>query len=166
MAFADLADGTSVFIDANIFVYAFAPDPVLGTVCTQLLERIEQGRLKGYTSSHVLSDTAHRLMTLEACATFSWPYTGIASRMQRHSAEIQKLGKFRTAIESVIAIHVQVIPVTSQHILSATALSQRLGILTNDAVVVSVMLENSLSHLASHDADFDRVPDVIRVSPV
>jgi hypothetical protein len=30
MTFASIANGTAVFVDANIFVYSFGPDPQLG----------------------------------------------------------------------------------------------------------------------------------------
>lgn len=36
MIFADLAAGDSVFLDANTFIYHFAPDPTLGPSCSQL----------------------------------------------------------------------------------------------------------------------------------
>ena len=57
MNFADIPSGASVFVDANVFVYDFAPDPQYGPPCRELMERIELG------------DVAHRLMTLEACQT-------------------------------------------------------------------------------------------------
>jgi predicted nucleic acid-binding protein len=34
MKFADLAPGDAVFVDANVFVYHFAPEPVTG-LCQQ-----------------------------------------------------------------------------------------------------------------------------------
>ena len=70
MIFADVPAGESVFIDANVFVYDFGPDPVFGLPCRALLERVEQGDLKGYISAHVLHEAAHGLMTVEACQTF------------------------------------------------------------------------------------------------
>jgi len=66
MTFADIPSGQSVFVDANPFVYALVPDPVFGPPSVQLLERIEHRDIQGFTSSAVLSDVAHRLMTLEA----------------------------------------------------------------------------------------------------
>jgi predicted nucleic acid-binding protein len=58
MKLADIPSGEAVFVDANLFVYAFAPDPVFGPLCQQLLERIEQQNLQGFTSSDVLCDVA------------------------------------------------------------------------------------------------------------
>lgn len=50
-------------------------------------------------------------------------------------------------------------------IFTAAALSQQIGLLTNDGLVVAVMQSNGLTKLASNDADFDRVPGVTRYGP-
>jgi predicted nucleic acid-binding protein len=70
MTFADLPAGASVFLDANTLIYHFEPHPQFGPACTKLVERIENQELEGFTSTHVLAEMTHRLMTLEACATF------------------------------------------------------------------------------------------------
>jgi predicted nucleic acid-binding protein len=49
---------------------------------------------------------------------------------------------------------------------AAAGISQAFGLLTNDALIVAVMQANSLSYLASNDADFDRVPGLTRYAPV
>lgn len=82
MTFSDIPAGASVLVDANTLVYHFQPHPVLGAACTALIERIERHDLDGFTTTHVLAETAHRLMTLEACMLFGWPYPGIAQRLR------------------------------------------------------------------------------------
>ena len=166
MKLADLASGSAVFVDANIFVYAFAPDPQFGASCSQLLERIEHHDLQGISSTHVMSDVAHRLMTLEACATFGWPYAGIAQRLNRHPADVQKLNRFRTALEAIIAVGVQAIPVLPRHVVAAATESQQHGLLSNDALIVALMLEHRLSQIASNDTDFDGVAGIQRFEAV
>jgi len=78
MTFADLPAGAAVFLDANTFVYHFIADPSYGAACTSLLERLERQEIEGWTSPHILAEVSHRLMTIEACAMFGWPYQGIA----------------------------------------------------------------------------------------
>src|SRR5262249_8072568 len=97
MIFSDIPPGTAVFVDANIFVYHFLPHPILGPPCTDLLDQIENKQLIGFTSAAVLSDIAHRLMTLEANQLLSWPLTGIAQKLKRHPPEIQQLNRNRQA---------------------------------------------------------------------
>lgn len=52
MTFDDIPSGESVFLDANVFVYEFGPDPVFGIASQNLLERIEDGDLRGFCSTH------------------------------------------------------------------------------------------------------------------
>src|SRR5438132_827455 len=108
MIFADLAGGDSVFVDANSFIYHFSPDPVLGPPCSQLLQRIENQELVGFTSIHVLGEVLHKLMTVEANARFGWPFAGMANRLRRHPAEVQQLTAYRMALDQVGQSRVQV----------------------------------------------------------
>ena len=44
--------------------------------------------------------------------------------------------------------------------------SQRIGLLSGDALIVATMQTYGLIHLASHDADFDRVGGLTRYAPL
>ena len=165
MTFADLAAAVAVFLDANTIVYHFSRHSRYGTACTGLLERIARKELVGSTSSHVLSEVAHRLMTLEATDRYGWPYAGIAQRLRRHPAEVQALTRFRQAVDEVPRYGIQVLAVPPPLIHAATERSQRYGLLHNDALIVAVMQANGLNNLASQDADFDRVPGLVRYAP-
>jgi predicted nucleic acid-binding protein len=165
VTFADIPSGSSVFLDANILVYHFVPDPVFGPLCRDLLDRISQREVSGLTSSHVLTNVAHRLMTIEATAKFGWPMKGIAYRLQQRPADLQTLTDFRQSVEDVPTFGVQVLSVQLSHVVSAAELSQQHGLLSGDALLVAVMQSHGLTHLASHDADFDRVPGFTRYVP-
>ena len=164
MIFTDLAAGASLFVDTNTLVYHFQPHAVLGQAATDLLERIENQEITGFTSTHVLDRIAH-VMTLEACALFGWPYVGIAQRLRQHPAQVQTLSRFRLALQEVPRYGIHVLTVPAALIDAAAAISQQTGLLANDALIVSLMQANGLTNLASHDADFDRVPGIIRYSP-
>lgn len=165
MIFADIPPHTRVFIDANTFIYHFAPHPLLQAPCQQFLERVCQNDVSGFTSTHVLSNVAHRRMTLEAMAAFGWPAAGIVYRLQRQSAQIRRLTAFRQSIEEVPALGIQVLPVAGDHVLAAVEISQRNGLLCGDALVVAMMRAHGLTHLASHDADFDCEAGLTRYAP-
>lgn len=165
MRFDEIPGGASVFVDANVFIYAFAADAKLGTPCVDLLERIEIGELAGCISASVLSEVAHRLMTLEACEAFGWSYSGIAQRLRQHLDQIPKLHRFRDALGEIAAIGMTIYSIADRDVLRAAELSQMHGLLSNDALVVSVMESHSITHFASNDADFDRVNWLTRYSP-
>jgi predicted nucleic acid-binding protein len=165
MTLADVPAGAALFLDANILVYHFAPEPAFGPDCDSLIRRIEMGELSGLTSTHVLSETAHRLMATEAIALFGWPYAGIARRLKGHAAEVQKLTAFRRALQTVVASKINVLSITPALVLAAATVSQQTGLLSNDALIVAVMQGHGLTNLASNDADFDRVPGLTRYAP-
>lgn len=166
MTFADLAVGVPVFLDANVLVYHFSADPVLGPSCNALMRHIDAGEIDGFTSAHVLSEAAHRLMAIEASATFGWPFAGMVRRLRKHSAEVRTLAGFQRAVQTVISSRVQVVSVTPGLVLEGTIISRQTGLLSNDALIVAAMHAHRLTNLASHDSDFDRVPGLVRYAPV
>lgn len=165
MTFADIPAGESVFIDANTFVYHFLPEPRLGPACRDLLERFARQELLGFSSAHVVSNVAHRMMTLEAVDRFGWPMTAIAQRLQRHPQEVRQLSRFRQAVDEIPLFGIQVLPITMGLASAAADLSQQFGLLSGDALIVAAMRKQGIQHLASHDVDFDRVPGLVRYAP-
>lgn len=90
MNFGDLAGGEKVFLDANTLHPAFGP------ACHDLIDRIERQDLLGFTSTHILTEVAHRLMTIEAAAVHGWS-SKVRERLQNNPAALQRLTHFRTA---------------------------------------------------------------------
>jgi predicted nucleic acid-binding protein len=165
MNFAAIGAGSSVFLDANVLVYHFTNEPNYGAACTDLMRRIEQGQINGFVSAHVLSDTAHRLMTVEAMQLNGWRQAALASRLRKHHTEIARLTLHRQSIAAIAKLRLQVLPITQSLIESATGLSVQHELLMGDALIVAVMQAHGLVHLASRDADFDRVPGITRYEP-
>jgi predicted nucleic acid-binding protein len=165
MTFGDIPISASVFLDANTFVYHYSQHPLLARPSTDLLERLERRELQGFTSADVLSDVSHRLMVLEAATVFAWTGAGITRRLRRHPDEIQKLTRFQQSIHAIAGFGIEIVPITASLVEAATTISRRAGLLSGDALIVAVMQSEGLTHLASHDADFDRVPGIIRYAP-
>lgn len=165
MTFADLVTGDTVFVDANTLIHLFQPHPQLGPFSHQLIQRIDNQDLAGFTSSHVVSEVCHRLMTIEANHVLGWPISGIGNRLRTNPHEVQKLSLFRRAVEQIAQSRLQLLSVTPTVLIAAVALCQQVGLLTNDAVSVALMRANGLTRIASHDADFDRVPALTRYAP-
>ena len=102
MTFSQIGTGGSIFLDANVLVYHFEPHAVYGPMCSQLLARIEQQNLVGFTSTHVLSEVAHRLMMVEASGLPGWGVSKVKQRLQKHPSVVQSLTRFRAAVETVL----------------------------------------------------------------
>jgi predicted nucleic acid-binding protein len=166
MTFAAIPSGESVYLDANVFVYWLGPDPTFGDACARLAERVEKNDIVGYISANDLSDVAHRLMTLEACATFGVPYARGAARLRRKPDDIRQLIRFRHALDAIAKIGVRILDVTGSDVVNAADASRLHGLLSGDGLIVALMRKHGLTALASNDADFDRVPGIVRYSPI
>jgi len=165
MIFTDLNDGESIFLDANILVYHFSPHPIFGHSCNELVCRIENQSVLGYTSTAVLSEVAHHLMTFEASKVFGWS-TKVVQRLRRDPTAVQRLVTFHDAIRKVPHLGIRVLTVPDSLIETAARVSRQTGLLTNDALIVAIMQANGLMNLASNDDDFDRVPGITRYQPL
>ena len=104
-------------------------------------------------------------MTFEAISRFGWPEAGIASRLKRHHTEIRNLNRHRQAIDEIAAFGIHVIPITQRLVAAAAFVSPQHELLSGDALIVAVMQANGLTNIASHDAEFDRVPGLTRYAP-
>jgi predicted nucleic acid-binding protein len=104
-------------------------------------------------------------MTLEAMHVFGLPARGIAAQLRQHPAEVQKLTRYWQAVDLVAQMGIQVVPIDLPLVAAATAHSRQHGLLTGDALIVAVMQAHGLTHLASNDTDFDRVPGLTRYAP-
>jgi predicted nucleic acid-binding protein len=166
MTFADLQSGEAIFVDANTLIYHFTNHSKYGAACTALVERIEFKEIHGFTSSHCLSDVAHRIMTIEAMGRLGWPVSGLAARLKKHRGEIPKLGLYQQATAKVAQLGIQVLPLSGALVLDATNFSQQFELLTGDALIVATMHQQGLTKLASEDADFDRVLGLTRYASV
>ncbi len=166
MTFDQIPAAAAVFLDANTLVYHFTNHPTFGRPCTQLLKRIEHQQHVGSVSTHVLSEMAHRLMTLEALDRFGWQPAGIATRLRKHHIEIPRLTLHVQAVAQIPLLGIQTVAITPPLVEAATLVSRQHELLMGDALVVAVMQSQGLSHLASNDADFDRVPGLTRYEPI
>jgi predicted nucleic acid-binding protein len=83
-----LPAGATVFLDASVLIHHFEPNAAFGAAATVFLERIENQELNGVTATHVVSEVAHRLMTIEAMQAFGWKSAGIALRLRNRGTEL------------------------------------------------------------------------------
>src|SRR4051794_13143079 len=149
MTLADIPAGTTVFVDANILLFALTNHPVYGAACETFLDRVENQEITAITSTHILGEVVHRIMTIEACDRFGWPMQGIANRLRRHPTEVQQLTRPRQVLDEIIAARVIALGIAPPHVSLAVDLSRQTGLLYGDAMIVAVMRDQGLTLLAS-----------------
>lgn len=142
----------------NIFYYHYVEAPPFSEPCTTFLERAAAGDIEIYTSLHVLAEAIHKVMIAEAEQTFGRSRAGLVNWLRHDQGRIAELDAFRQAAADLAATGLRLLPADLTDLIEASRLSARLGLLTNDAMVLALMGRHSLTNLVTNDDDFDGHP--------
>ena len=146
------------FVDANIFLFTIWDDDLYGLSCKEFLNRVEAGKLKGYTSVVVLDEVFHRLMLAELYIRFSILPRKASSTV--HSRP-ELLSKLETCFEDVIALHqvshLTILPIDGELQKMAVQLSRKHKLLSHDALHTACCEKMEIDNIATLDRDFERV---------
>jgi len=152
-----LPSGVSVFIDTNVFLYhLFGARPS----CREFFLRIKRRDLRGVTSTVVLGEVLHQLMLSEVGERHATTSGGALRLLRRHPELIATLTKSFDAMHEITTWGLRVLPVRGGDVPMALECCRRFHLLTNDALIVATMRAHRLTHLASNDRDFTRVPGI------
>ena len=160
MMLRDVPNGVQCFVDANIFCYHLIATPNLSDECSDFLERVEHRQVVGVTSVAALAEATHKVMLTEALARYNLAHKGLAHYLQRHPDLLASLDEHKKIVAIIRALNVQVEEVSVDILEAGAELSSQLGLLTNDAITVAIMQNLGLTHLATNDNNFDRVPGI------
>lgn len=129
-----------IFIDSNVPMYLIGRDHPLKSQAERLLEAAIQGGERLVTSAEVLQEILHRYVAID-----------------RRDA-------IQPAFDALIGVVDEVVPVEEADVLRARDLVIRTKVLSaRDALHVAVMLGQGISRIISFDADFDRIPGIVRI---
>lgn len=162
----DLPDRTEVFIDANIFVYHFSGPTEYTDFCSRFLQRIEEGRLSGFTSTLVLAETLHRLMIIEATTKLQIVPKAAIRHLKTHPLEVKKLTTHLTVPDKIQTLGIKILSLDVADVLTSNEIKKEYGLLTNDAINLAVMRRHHLKSIGTNDPDFERVDDLVVWKPV
>lgn len=159
MRLRDVAPGSDIFIDANIFIYHFTGN---SAECSDFLTRCEEGELKGVTSTIVTAEVMHRLMLVEAEFKKLARAPHILRKLTERPEIAGRLTDYFAAVQAIFEIGIKVYPLTAELILNSQAIRARHGLMVNDSLIAATMGEAGIEALATNDDGFSRV-DWIRV---
>lgn len=166
MILSDIEDRTTIFIDANIFVYYFSENSRFNPSCTEFIERIEKGELQGISSASVVQETTHRIMMEEASLALpDVKGKDIIKYLKSHSETVEKLEINREVPDRIDLLKIKIVPIDMGIIKRSQQLKARYGLLSNDALMLQVMKDSNISRLASNDSDFERVDFITIYKP-
>jgi len=153
----DIRDGEAVLIDANILVYHRVNTPRLTDAVIRFLERVEQKRVAGYTTTALVAEAVHKIMLVEASQAQGLPASGIVARLKKQP-ELVKAVAHKEITSEIVRMGIAIEVVTPELLTCAEALFARYGLLTNDSITLAAMARLGLTHIATNDDDFDTVP--------
>lgn len=158
-----LPRGAHVFLDANIFLYHVLEGR---PSCAALFRRAQAKEIHAITSAIVLAEVAHRLMLAEIVQRCSLASSrGARNLLRRRPEHVALCTATNHFLHQVRRLGVRVLPLGWRELAMVPDLSRRYRLLTNDALIVATMTRYRLTHLASNDADFERVHDLMIWKP-
>lgn len=162
MTLPEVPEGSAVFIDANVFVYHFVG---ASPQCTALLARCEASEIRGVTSVLVLAEVAHRLMMIEAVQRKLVSAGNVARKLARRSELVRQLTVYESSIQAISSMGVEILALTEAMILLGLGYQRRYGLLTNDSLIVTTMVQQGLRLLATADRRLAMVRELEIAAP-
>ncbi len=132
MTLAGIPEGSTVFIDANVFVYHFVG---ASAQCTALLARCETSEVRGSTSALVLAEVAHRLMMIEAVKRRVVSSGNVARKLAGRPELVRQLTIYEASIQAISSMGVEIMALTEVTIQLGLRHQRRYGLLTNDSLL-------------------------------
>lgn len=154
----DIPAGETIFLDSTILHYAFVGFPVATPQCVEILRRVTKAELGGCLTVPVLNDAVHKIMCSEAKERFDQPRAGLVGWLKANPDRTRELTHAVEVLRLVEAMPITLLPVDLAALIDAQEAVQAHGLLASDALIVAMMRRHGVTHLATNDDDFDRVP--------
>ena len=158
---AKLPAGIDIFLDANIFIYAFGGQ---SQQCLDVLSRCAREEVYGITTIKVINEVTHRLMLAEAIAT------GVIRRERAQDLKgktdaIRQLRQYWVHVGKIFSLNILILKPDEARLYRGQTMRSRHGLLTTDSLILAAMDEYGIDRLASRDRDFDDVASLTVYKP-
>lgn len=150
----DIPDGTVVFVDANILLYHFTG---VSAECSQLLTRCEKGEVTGLTGMHILLETLHRLMMVEAVVKRLVSPGNVARKLRERPEVVAQLSQSEEQAEVVLRMGLRIMPLDEDILAASRAFRSSYGLMVNDSVTAAMARREGVETIATSDRDFLRI---------
>jgi predicted nucleic acid-binding protein len=166
MFLSDLEDGSSIFIDANIFIYHFSKESKLNSDCSNFLERVEGRKINGFTSIAIIQEVTHRMMILEAVTILpEMKGKDLVKYLKAHPDVVKKLVKHQSIPTKIALFNISIISPAIDTIERSQQMKRGYGVLSNDGLSLQIIEDLKINNLASNDSDFERVDFITLYKP-
>jgi len=157
----DILNGSRVFVDANIILYALDHK---SPACRQFLARCETRAVEGMVTSVTIAEIAHRRMVEEARAN-GLVGSNPARALARRPDLIRQLRVYAQDVRDLLGGELNVEAVRSEDFYVALEFQRQYGLLTNDSLNLAAAKRLGIHEVATADANFDAVQGLIVYRP-
>ncbi len=144
-----------VFVDTNIFVYALAKNHRYKHICKEILSKINDGEIIGFTSSTVINELFHATLIGEVKKKYG--DIDVIHFIKEHPEVISECSLAYSALDDVFDSTVVILPLTLEVLQYAKTFSKKYNLLFSDAIHAASCKVYRIRNIATNDSDFDRV---------
>jgi len=91
---------------------------------------------------------------------------GLVKYLKTHYEVVKNLAINREVPSKIVRLNVEIVPADIKIIEKSQLMKIQYGFLSNDALVLQVMKDFNIAHLASNDSDFERVDFITLYKPL
>lgn len=159
-----------IFTDTNIFVCHQGAHPAFGPDCRDFLDRVESGHVQAVTTDVVVNEVTYiaqiqRAANLLGTANRSVIHAQMAADAALAAECWIAAEQFLNLLDALQRGGLTVINVELPHYRAACPIGSQFHCFVSDATHIVIYQHLGLEHIASSDADFDRVPFLTRWEP-
>ena len=154
---------TTVFIDANIFLYEIFDHWKYNSSCRKFLDCVNSGEYSGVISVLICNEVFHRVMIAEVVEQYNIEPKYAVKHLKKNWEIMKRLNKAWDVIVNIRQIkNLKIVEIDIEVLEFALGYSKKYGLLSNDAIHLATMEKYGLTNIATNDSDFERV-DWIKV---
>ena len=154
----EIETGTTIFIDANIFLYEILDHWKYAEPCNSFLEHINMGKYHALMSVLICNEVFHRVVIAEVVEKYDIEPKSAVNYLKKNWGIVKELNKAWDAILNINAIeNLEIVEIDREIFGVALKYSKKYGLLSNDAIHLATMKRHGLTNVATNDGDFERV---------
>lgn len=157
----DITNGSTVFIDTNVLLYARTGQSVR---CRQLLARCSTRAVNGVISGFVVAEFCHRRMMQEAQAA-GRAASNPAKALSQKPEMVRQLSVYADDVRALLGGELALLEAEKTDFAVALELQRQFGLLTIDSINLAVARRLGINEIATADTHFDYIQGLIVYKP-
>jgi len=154
----EIDTGTTIFIDANIFLYEILDHWKYAESCNSFLEHVNMGKYHAVMSVLVCNEVFHRVMIAEVVERYEIEPKSAVNYLKKNWEVVRELNKAYDTMLNINAIeNLEIVEIDREVYDIALEYSKKYGLLSNDAVHLATIKKHGITNIATNDRDFERI---------